>query len=127
MTSEVPARPDPSPIRTETGRVTHKTPIVTDVDGERLEKFRRAMKKVEETFITKNAPDHYDHAYEELGLLGVGVEATGIVARLKKAVIRSGDGGESFDRDKLVDLLTDLAVYGLIGLMMVLDKNWTGK
>ena len=89
--------------------------------------FEKAQASIRRHFLEKNAPDHYDGAFEDLGLIGAAVELVSIASRLKRVVIRSGDGGENFDREKLLELLKDAGVYAGISMICVADENWTGK
>ena len=89
--------------------------------------FEKAQASIRRHFLEKNAPSHYDGAFEDLGLIGAAVELVSIASRLKRVVIRSGDGGENFDREKLLELLKDAGVYAGISMICVADENWTGK
>lgn len=114
--AESSARPNPSPV-------TSKAPKIA---VESSDKFAQAQQSQYTHFQEKNAPDHYDGAYRELGLLGTTVEIISIASRLKKIVIQSGDFGEGFDRKKLMELLKDLGVYATLSMTLTADENWVG-
>ena len=127
MSDEVVERPAvtksvPTVVRGTTLDVSSSTS-----KGKHEEMFEKAQASISRHFRDKNAPSHYDGAFEDLGLIGAAVELVSIASRLKRVVIRSGDGGENFDREKLLELLKDAGVYAGISMICVADENWTGK
>lgn len=108
-------------------------PVSNQVHDEVMEenqysrRFSGAQKAQMATFEEKNGPQHYDNAFEDLGLLGIGVEIHSIAARLTRILVRSGNGGADFDQEKLIDIFKDLGVYATLGMICAKDENFTGK
>lgn len=89
-----------------------------------LEEFEDICADCEEIFIAKN--EEYGNAIVETGLLGACVELVGTVARLKKLVLKSGNGGIE-STEAIRNVLSDTHNYAVIGIMMMDSENFTGK
>lgn len=70
-------------------------------------------------FVDRNTK--YGDAFTEWGVLGAIVELTTISARLRQ-MIRN----KPFDTGEMKDKFIDSINYGVIGLMMLEENNWTG-
>lgn len=90
----------------------------------RNEQFQRACNSSQELFAEKNK--QYGDSITTTGVLGAGVELVGLAARVKKLVVKAGDGGEA-NRDVLIDILKDIHNYANIALLMLAENNWTGE
>lgn len=108
----------------------------------RRDQYERAVEMAKELFLRKNA--EYGDAISECGVLGAVAELTGIAGRLKQVMMKnaitcaeevitaaSADPSpllsrverDAILRDKFIDSIN----YGVIGLMMMEDGNYTGK
>lgn len=90
----------------------------------RVERFKEICEMNATLFAQKNA--QYGNTIVETGVLGASVELIGAVARLKKLVLKSGDGGKK-NKEALVDILMDIHNYANIALMMLAEDNFTGR
>jgi hypothetical protein len=96
----------------------------TNMDlSQRNEHFEKACESGQKLFAEKNS--QYGDSIVNTGVLGAGVELVGLAGRVKKLVIKSGDGGEA-SRDALIDILKDIHNYANIALLMLAEDNWTG-
>jgi hypothetical protein len=89
----------------------------------RNEQFEKACGSSQKLFAEKN--EQYGDSITTTGVLGAGVELVGLAARVKKLVVKAGDGGEA-NRDALIDILKDIHNYANIALLMLAEDNWTG-
>jgi hypothetical protein len=92
--------------------------------NERVETFARVCASCEKLFKQKN--EQYDDTIAATGVLGASVELIGTVARLRKMVLQSSDGGKS-QMSELADIYKDIHNYSNIALMMMNEDNWRGK
>lgn len=89
----------------------------------KLSQFQKICLLNLQLFAQKN--EQYGNTIVETGVLGASVELVGAVARLKKMVLKSGDGGKS-NREALIDIFMDIHNYANIALMMLEEDNFTG-
>lgn len=91
---------------------------------DRNETFDLVCEASKKIFVVKDA--EYDHATSATGVLGATVELVGIIARLKKMVLKSPDNGAS-KKDELKAILKDAHNYVNIAMIELADDNWSGK
>lgn len=91
---------------------------------ERLKNFDRACAAGRRIFVEKEL--QYEDAIAATGVLGAAVEIIGLAARIKKFVLKGGDGGQSH-KAEIMEVAKDLHNYADILMLMAADENWTPK
>jgi hypothetical protein len=89
-----------------------------------VSRFAEQCKKGILLFAAKN--EQYGNDFEKYGLLGVTCEILGALSRLPTMVLWSSDHGAS-QKEKLIDIFTDIHNYANMALMCISDDNWDGR
>ena len=122
-------KPDTTPEPTETISTPTVAPApipaaIPEWLTVRLKTFDQACAASKKIFEAKEI--QYDDAIAATGVLGAAVEVISIATRIKKMVLKSGDGGQSSKKD-LMELAKDLHNYSNILMIMAADENWLPK
>ena len=86
--------------------------------------FRSECEIGAQLFLEKNTA--YGNAFEIYGLLGVVCEILGAVNRLPQMVLWTADHGKS-QKEKIIDILTDVHNFANMALMLIDHDNWDGR